>query len=60
MRPGRRLTEVRQRPETRGAQVGQDVVVAGGGVVVGAAGPGGGHPEQAAVLVGQGEEAQAV
>ncbi|ANH89918.1 hypothetical protein A8713_01195 [Streptomyces sp. SAT1] len=34
--------EVGQRPEAGGAQVGQDVVVAGGGAVVGAAGPGGG------------------
>jgi hypothetical protein len=33
--------EVCQRPDTSGAQVSQDVVVAGGGDVVGAAGPGG-------------------
>ncbi len=52
--------EVGQRPEASGAQVGQNVVVAGGGVVVGAAGPGGGHPDQAAPLVGEGEELQAV
>jgi hypothetical protein len=52
--------EVREGPEAGGAQVGQDVVVAGGGVVVGAAGPGGGYPDQAAPLVGEGEEAQAV
>ncbi|GGR34935.1 hypothetical protein GCM10015536_45610 [Streptomyces griseomycini] len=52
--------EVGQRPEAGGAQVGQDVVVAGGGVVVGAAGPGGGYPDQASLLVSQGEEVQAV
>lgn len=40
--------QVRQGPEGGGAQVGQDVVVAGGGVVVGAAGPGGGYPDQTA------------
>jgi hypothetical protein len=40
--------------------VGQDVVVAGGDVVVGAAGRGCGYPDQAASLVGQGEEVQAV
>lgn len=51
-------TEVRQGPEADGAQMGQDVVVAGGGVVVGAAGPGGGYPDQAALLVSQGEEVQ--
>jgi hypothetical protein len=48
--------EVRQRPEAGGAQVGQDVVVAGGGVVVRAAGPGGGYPDQPTAFVGQGEE----
>lgn len=53
-------SEVRQRPEAGGAQVGQDVVVAGGGVVVGAAGPGGGYPDQTALLVGQREEVQAM
>ncbi|GAA1947703.1 hypothetical protein GCM10009837_87050 [Streptomyces durmitorensis] len=47
-------------PEVGGAQVGQDVVVAGGGVVVGAAGPGGRYPDQTALLVGRGEEVQAV
>lgn len=52
--------EVRQGPEAGGAQVGQNVVVAGGGVVVGAAGPGAGYPDQPALLVGQGEEVQAV
>ncbi|KOG07671.1 hypothetical protein ADK35_43725 [Streptomyces viridochromogenes] len=36
------------------------MVVAGGGDVVGAAGPGGGYPDQAASLVGQGEEVQAM
>lgn len=51
--------EVGQSAEAGGAQVGQDVIVAGGGVVVGAAGPGGGYPDQATVLVGQGEEVQA-
>lgn len=52
--------EVRQRSETGGAQVGQNVVMAGGGVVMGAAGPGGGYPDQAALLVGEGEEVQAM
>lgn len=36
------------------------MVVTGGGVVVGAAGPGSGYPDQAPVLVGQGEEVQAM
>ncbi len=40
------------------ARVGQDVVVAGCGDVVGAFGRGGGSPDQAAVFVGEGEEAQ--
>lgn len=53
-------TEVCRRPDTSGAQVSQDVVVAGGGDVVGAAGPGGGYPDQTASLVGQGKEVQAV
>ena len=52
--------KVRQRPETGGAQLGQDVVVAGSGDVVGAVGPGGGSPDQAASLVCQSEEVQAV
>lgn len=52
--------EVSQRPGAGGAQVGQDGVVAGGGVVVGVAGPGGGSPDQAALVVGQGEEGQAM
>lgn len=46
--------------EAGGAQVGQDVVVAGGGDAMGAAGPGRRYPDRAAPLVGQGEEAQAV
>ncbi|GAA0522817.1 hypothetical protein GCM10010390_26350 [Streptomyces mordarskii] len=51
--------EVRECPEAGGAQVGQDVVVAGGRVVVGAAGPGDGYPDQSAAFIGQGEEVQA-
>jgi hypothetical protein len=52
--------EIREGAETGGAQMGQDVVVAGGGDVVGAARPGGRYLDQPPVLVGQGEEVQAV
>lgn len=52
--------EFREGAEAGGAQMEQDVIVAGGSVVVCAAGPGGGDPHQAAPLVGEGEEAQAV
>jgi hypothetical protein len=52
--------EIREGSGADGVQVGQDVVVVGGRNVVGAAGPGGGYPDQAAFLVGEGEEVQAV
>ncbi|MFH9493661.1 hypothetical protein ACH4LZ_30255 [Streptomyces halstedii] len=45
--------EVRESAEAGGAQVGQDVILAGGGVIVSAAGPGGGYPDQSALLVDQ-------
>jgi hypothetical protein len=52
--------EVGQGAKAGDTQVLQDVVTAVGGDVVGAAGPGGRYPDQTAVLVGQGEEVQAV
>ena len=52
--------EIGEGAQAGGAQVGEDVVVAGGGNVVGAPGSGGRDPDQAAAFVGQGEEVQAV
>jgi hypothetical protein len=52
--------QVGERAEAGCLQVLDDLVAAGRGGVVGPAGPGGGDPDQVALLVGQGEEVQAV
>ena len=53
-------TEACRRPEAGIAQVGEQVVAAGSGDVVGAPGTGGGDPDQAAAIVGRGEQVQSV